>query len=234
MQKPEADYIKGISPAIAIEQKVNTHNPRSTVGTSSEIYEYLKLLFARIGKTYSPISGQEVKQHSVTDVVDFIESIPEGIPVIIGSEIEQNTGRNLSDQLQILRQQGFTRLFQNGKIIKLDDLLNQIQAVGDLTCEKSIHKTQDLPPQLQIVIDRLTVDANDKDQRSRLADSVQSAFLKDMGNALCIYLMQINMKRKCFPTVSKQMGLSLKSPLRTSLALIILMEPVEHVKVLGM
>ncbi len=137
MQKPEADYIKGISPAIAIEQKVNTHNPRSTVGTSSEIYEYLKLLFARIGKTYSPISGQEVKQHSVTDVVDFIESIPEGIPVIIGSEIEQNTGRNLSDQLQILRQQGFTRLFQNGKIIKLDDLLNQIQAVGDLTCEKS-------------------------------------------------------------------------------------------------
>ncbi|MGB4123704.1 MAG: excinuclease ABC subunit A, partial [Bacteroidales bacterium] len=71
MQKPEADYIKGISPAIAIEQKVNTHNPRSTVGTSSEIYEYLKLLFARIGKTYSPISGQEVKRHSVTDVVDF-------------------------------------------------------------------------------------------------------------------------------------------------------------------
>lgn len=154
MQKPEADYIKGISPAIAIEQKVNTHNPRSTVGTSSEIYEYLKLLFARIGKTYSPISGQEVKRHSVTDVVDFIESIPEGIPVIIGSEIEQNTGRNLSDQLQILRQQAFTRLFQNGKIIKLDDLLNQIQAVGDLTCEKSNSKTQDLP-QLQIVIDRL-------------------------------------------------------------------------------
>ena len=211
MQKPEADYIKGISPAIAIEQKVNTHNPRSTVGTSSEIYEYLKLLFARIGKTYSPISGQEVKRHSVTDVVDFIESIPEGIPVIIGSEIEQNTGRNLSDQLQILRQQGFTRLFQNGKIIKLDDLLNQIQAVGDLTCEKSNSKTQDLP-QLQIVIDRLTVDANDKDQRSRLADSVQSAFFEGHGECFVHIFNADKYETKVFSNRFEADGIEFEKP----------------------
>ena len=105
MSKPEVDYIKGISPAIAIEQKVNTRNPRSTVGTSTEIYEYLKLLFARIGVTYSPVSGKHVKRHNVTDVVDAILQKPEDTRIVISTPVISKTGRTIRDQLTIALQQ---------------------------------------------------------------------------------------------------------------------------------
>ncbi len=102
MEKPEVDYIKGVSPAIAIEQKVNTRNPRSTVGTTTEIYDYLKLLFARIGKTYSPVSGKEVKRDTVTSVVDAINKLPAGTRIMIASPLHIKKGRKLADELNLL------------------------------------------------------------------------------------------------------------------------------------
>src|SRR5690554_298899 len=110
IDKPEVDYIKGIPPAIAIEQKVNTRNPRSTVGTSTEIYDYLKLLYARIGKTYSPVSGTEVKRHRVTDVVNFINSYKDGTKMAVLTHIQLRNNRDLREQLEILMKEGFTRL----------------------------------------------------------------------------------------------------------------------------
>ena len=113
LDKPKVDAIKGIAPAIAIEQKVNSTNPRSTVGTATEIYDYLKLLFARIGKTYSPISGQEVKRDQVSDVVDLVKSKAEGTRFMLLAPIIPETGRSLAQKLQILAQQGFSRVLKN-------------------------------------------------------------------------------------------------------------------------
>lgn len=169
MQKPEVDYIKGISPAIAIEQKVNSRNPRSTVGTTTEIYEYLKLLFARIGTTISPISGKEVKRHSVSDVVNFIESLPEKTRLLITGKILIHDNGKLKEQLSVLLQQGFTRLFHKGKVLKLEEALDQTKIFSN-------SKT------LELVIDRLEV-SSENDNRSRIADSVQTAFYE--GNGKC-------------------------------------------------
>ena len=170
MSKPEVDYINGISPAIAIEQKVNNRNPRSTIGTSTEIYEYLKLLFARIGKTYSPVSNNEVKRHSVTDVVDFILSSEENSKVIISSPLIIKQGRTLHEQLQIIIQQGFTRLLVKNEIIKIDDFLNQFK-----------NKTSVKNSNLLLLIDRLVLNKADSDLPSRIADSIQTAFFEGEG-----------------------------------------------------
>lgn len=167
MQKPEVDYIKGISPAIAIEQKVNARNPRSTVGTSTEIYEYLKLLFARIGKTISPISNKEVKRHSVTDVVKFIENQPPGTKLIITSKIAIKGKQKVGNQLTVLLQQGFTRIFHDDAIIKIEDALEQ----------KGLLRNAD---HFELIIDRLSV-SDDEEIRSRIADSVQTAFYEGDG-----------------------------------------------------
>ncbi|MFZ4413839.1 MAG: excinuclease ABC subunit UvrA, partial [Bacteroidales bacterium] len=166
MSKPEVDYINGISPAIAIEQKVNNRNPRSTVGTSTEIYEYLKLLFARIGKTISPISGKEVKRDSISDVVDFISSHANGSKIIIAAPLLVKLGRSAEEQLQIIIQQGFTRLLIKDEIVKIEEFLqNQPKK------NKDIH----------ILIDRIVVNQEDEDLASRLADSVQTAFFEGEG-----------------------------------------------------
>jgi excinuclease ABC subunit A len=170
MSKPEVDYINGISPAIAIEQKVNNRNPRSTIGTSTEIYEYLKLLFARIGKTYSPVSNNEVKRHSVTDVVDFILNSEENSKVIISSPLIIKQGRTLHEQLQIIIQQGFTRLLVKNEIIKIDDFLNQYK-----------NKTSVKNSNLLLLIDRLVLNKADSDLPSRIADSIQTAFFEGEG-----------------------------------------------------
>jgi excinuclease ABC subunit A len=168
MQKPEVDYIKGISPAIAIEQKVNSRNPRSTVGTTTEIYDYLKLLFARIGKTYSPVSGNQVRRHVVADVVDFIKSL-EGKPkILITSPLKIISKRKFADQLTILLQQGFTRVFHKNEIIKIEDIL----------ASKSSPKESS---GISIVIDRLAIDRKDTELQSRLSDSVQTAFYEGDG-----------------------------------------------------
>ncbi|MBE0637181.1 MAG: excinuclease ABC subunit UvrA [Bacteroidales bacterium] len=171
MQKPEVDYIKGISPAIAIEQKVNVRNPRSTVGTSTEIYEYMKLLFARIGKTFSPVSGKQVQYHSVTDVVTFIENLPDETSVLITSDLKVKSGRKFEEQLAVLLQQGFTRVFIDSKILKIEELTKDNQAFSQIENHESI----------QLIVDRLTVNHDDKDQGSRVADSAQTAFYEGEG-----------------------------------------------------
>ena len=127
LQKPDVDQILGISPAIAIEQKVNTKNPRSTVGTSTEIYDYLKLLFARIGKTISPVSGTEVKSHQVSDVVDFISKYPEGSKVLVLAHY--NSERDNKTNLNILLQQGFSRVKIDNKIYRINDLLEDYKEI---------------------------------------------------------------------------------------------------------
>ncbi|HKI88764.1 MAG TPA: hypothetical protein VKA38_07050, partial [Draconibacterium sp.] len=170
INKPEVDFIKGIPPAIAIEQKVNTRNPRSTVGTSTEIYDYLKLLFARIGRTISPVSGKEVTRQSVTDVVDYINSLKEGTRLIIGSPLRKKNGRSLLQEAELLMQQGFSRLETNNEIKRIDELLD---AGSENFCNGECN----------IVIDRIVV-KYDEDAQSRIADSVQTAFFEGQGECI--------------------------------------------------
>ncbi len=166
IDKPEVDYIKGISPAVAIEQKVNSRNPRSTVGTSTEIYDYLKLLFARVGKTYSPISGNLVKRDTVSDVVNYIQSLPEDTKLLILSPLKPQADKTIRKQLELLAQQGFTRIQSNGEIHRIDEFLET----------KFSEKEQ-----IFIVIDRISVKKNDEDSENRLSDSVQTAFFEGDG-----------------------------------------------------
>ena len=173
ISKPECDYIKGIPPAIAIEQKVNTRNPRSTVGTSTEIYEYLRLLFARIGKTYSPVSGELVKKHQVSDIVNWVFSYPEGTRFAIFTPVVVPEGRTPKEQLEILQKEGYTRLFLDNKVYRIAEVLE----------DKHL-----LAQPAELLIDRLTV-SSEKNLRSRLADSAETAFFE--GHGVCrvrIYL----------------------------------------------
>lgn len=173
MSKPECDYIKGIPPAIAIEQKVNTRNPRSTVGTSTEIYEYLRLLFARIGKTYSPVSGEVVKKHQVSDIVNWVFSYPEGTRFAVFAPVVVPEGRTPKEQLEILQKEGYTRLFLEDKVYRVAEVLADERLLA-------------LPAEL--LIDRLAV-SSEKNLRSRLADSAETAFFE--GHGVCrvrIYL----------------------------------------------
>ncbi|MCK9220020.1 MAG: excinuclease ABC subunit UvrA [Bacteroidales bacterium] len=170
MSKPEVDYIKGISPAIAIEQKVNTLNPRSTVGIATEIYEYLKLLYARIGKTYSPVSGDLVKRDTITDLVDFIVALPDGSTVNLFAPLTINKKEgNLQTKCKVLMQQGFTRIRLDGKIFRLEDII-----------EKKIKSIKEI----FIVIDRFVVRHDDNELPARIADSVQTAYFEGQGNCM--------------------------------------------------
>jgi excinuclease ABC subunit A len=169
MSKPEVDQIIGISPAVAIEQKVNTRNPRSTVGTSTEIYEYLKLLYARIGKTYSPVSGNLVKRHRVDDVVNYILDLPSGSKVMILAPFSLKNGRKMKDQLTVLMQQGFTRIKLKDEISRIDELLED--AARMKKSGNSFH----------ILIDRIVNQEGDDSMRSRLADSVETALFEGEG-----------------------------------------------------
>ncbi len=162
LNKPKVTYIKGISPAIAIEQKVNSVNPRSTVGTSTEIYDYLKLLYTRVGKTYSPVSGTEVKKHSVSDAIDFVKGLGEGSKLILLSPIQIDKNKDLRKTMDVFLQQGFTRIMVNDQIIKIEDC--------DFTNAKN----------MSLVIDRIVV-SHDEDFYARLADSVQTAFYEGKG-----------------------------------------------------
>ncbi len=169
MNKPEVDFIKGIPPAIAIEQKVNTRNPRSTVGTSTEVYDYLKILFARIGKTFSPVSGKLVKRNNVSHVVDFVMTHNPDAKFMILAPCTKNTDRTPEEQLNILQQQGFTRAEYNGEIWQIEDLKGK----KITNCEKK----------LRILIDRVAV-KHDDETIARLADSVQTAFYEGKGNCI--------------------------------------------------
>ena len=165
MSKPEVDLIENISPAVAIEQKVNTSNPRSTVGTSTELYEYLKLMFARIGRTYSPISGVEVKRHSVSDVVDYIYSFPAGTRIHIFAPLTYDAGHPLRPQLEMLKQEGFMRISVKGTIVRIEDYLATPAEEG---------KTL-------LLVDRIQVKHDEDDQQARVAESVQTAFFEGRG-----------------------------------------------------
>lgn len=178
MEKPEVDYIKGVSPAIAIEQKVNTRNPRSTVGTTTEIYDYLKLLFARIGKTYSPISGKEVKRDTVTRVVDQINTFGEGTRIMIACPLHVKKGRKLAEELNLLLSKGFARIVVNGEVKFIEDLLN-----GEDPGSKK-KKTLKIDGDIEILIDRTTVNPADEDTTFRLGDSVQTAFFEGEGDCV--------------------------------------------------
>lgn len=168
INKPEVDFIRGIPPAIAIEQKVNTSNPRSTVGTSTEIYEYLKLLYARIGRTYSPLSGREVKKHSVTDVVDHIKALPAGTKVLLISPIKPDL-KNLASLLAEFKKEGLSRIFVKDTIVKIDDLKTPQESIDNDV--------------VNVVVDRLQV-STDEDFVSRCGDSAQSALL--IGKGVCV------------------------------------------------
>ena len=163
LDKPKVDNIIGIAPAIAIQQKVNTSNPRSTVGTSTEVYDYLKLLFARIGKTYSPISGQEVKKHSVTDVVDAVMRYPEGTKLLLLAPVSIPKDRTAEQVLKLLLQQGYARILYKEEIIRLE--------------EDNLPKNLD---NFQLVVDRVIV-RHDEDFQHRLADAVDTAFFEGKG-----------------------------------------------------
>ena len=167
LHKPKVDYIKGIAPAIAIEQKVNSTNPRSTVGTSTEIYDYIKLLFARIGKTYSPISGGLVKKHTVTDVINFVKEFEEKTKLLLLCPIAINEDRDIKTVLKVLSQQGYARLKYKEKIYRIDDLPTDEKSYSDL----------------KLVVDRIVVQDNE-DFYNRLADAVQTAFFE--GSGVCL------------------------------------------------
>lgn len=175
INKPECDYIKGIPPAIAIEQKVISRNPRSTVGTTTEIYEYLRLLFARIGHTYSPVSGQEVKRHTTEDVVECLRQYSEGTRFVIATPVIISAERTLKDQLEAYLKQGYSRLMVNGDFVRIDDFIN----------DKRIDEIR--PEDVMLVIDRMAVDFS-ADSISRISDSAETAFYEGQGQLRLILL----------------------------------------------
>ena len=191
MNKPECDFIKGIPPAIAIEQKVNNRNPRSTVGTSTEIYEYLKLLYARIGKTYSPISGSLVKKNSPEDLVECMKQRPEGTRFMLLAPIPKRKGRDLSDQLQIYLQQGFSRIALGKEIIRI---------------EEYAPKKGDKP---SLLIDRLSV-SDSNETASRLLDSAETAFYE--GNGTCMIQFMDEEKPHTFSIRFEADGMEFEEP----------------------
>ncbi|OIN56728.1 excinuclease ABC subunit UvrA [Arsenicibacter rosenii] len=187
MEKPEVEYIKGVSPAIAIEQKVTSRNPRSTVGTTTEIYDYLKLLFARVGITYSPVSGQPVRKDTVTSVVNYLYTFPAGQRVMVMAPLRIREGRTLADELKILLQKGYTRIVIDEKMIFLEEILE----AGFMMLEEQQIALADIrsqAPEISVLIDRSTVRFDDEgkpdeDNQYRFSDSVQTAF--NEGDGVC-------------------------------------------------
>lgn len=169
MAKPECDYIKGLPPAIAIEQKVNTRNPRSTVGTSTEIYDYLRMLYARIGHTFSPVSGKEVIKHTVQDTVAQILEYGDGTRIAVLTEISLPEGRTFDNQLEIFHKEGYSRLEKNGDFINISDLRSK--------------KVPASPKGYRLLIDRLSV-SHEKDEISRLTDSIETAYFEGNGKSI--------------------------------------------------
>ena len=191
LNKPKVEYIKGLSPAIAVEQKVNTSNPRSTVGTKTEIYDYLKLLFARIGKTFSPISGDIVKKNDVRDVLNHIKKFEVGEKFLLLSPVEINSKRSLSEKINIFIQQGFARIYHDGKILNLDNL-------------KNIPKKR-----FDLIIDRLIVRHED-DFYNRLGDSIEIAFYE--GKGVCSLVNLNNNTQKTFSNKFELDGIIFPQP----------------------
>ncbi len=198
MEKPDVEYIRGISPAIAIEQKVNTRNPRSTVGTATEIYDYLKLLFARIGQTFSPVSGKLVKRDTITDIVNYINSFPDEERVMILSPLAIINGRKIEDELKILLSKGYTRIVVRDTPLFVEEVLE------DLAELKGVN-----PNEIQILIDRAVVKRGDVDNQYRLADSVQTAFFEGHGQCV-VHIMGI--ETRIFNDRFEEDGMAFEEP----------------------
>lgn len=195
--KPECDFIKGIPPAIAIEQKVISRNPRSTVGTTTEIYEYLRLLFTRIGRTYSPISGQEVKKNSTEDIINCVQSYSDGTKFTIMSPLHINEERTVAEQLHMYIKQGYSRLFHGGDFKRIEDVVEK-EDVDNLKAED-----------IYLVIDRMSVD-NGKDSISRLVDSSETAFYE--GDGACRIMFLPSMICYDFSTKFEADGITFEEP----------------------
>ena len=176
LSKPECDFIKGLPPAIAIEQKVNSRNPRSTVGTSTEIYEYLRLLYARIGKTYSPVSGAEVKINSTEDILAQVRSYSDGTKFVILAPLHVVDGRTIQQQIKAYLLQGYSRLWVNGEFLRIDDLMEDEQKMEGLQISDTY-----------LLIDRMSV-SHEKDSESRLIDSAETAFYEGNGACRLVFL----------------------------------------------
>jgi excinuclease ABC subunit A len=197
MNKPEVDFINGIPPAIAIEQKVNSRNPRSTVGTSTEIYDYMRLLFARIGKTYSPVSGKEVKKHSADDIVDFLASLQQGTKVIIVSSGEIPEHIRMPEYFSFLTKQGFNRIEKDGELIRIEDI----------TSYDEFKPGQ----RINIVVDRLVID-HSPDTFSRAADSAQTAFQTGKGFCQVVVIAEDGIRRENFSNLFEEDGIMFQEP----------------------
>lgn len=197
MNKPDVDYIKGIAPAIAIEQKVISSNPRSTVGTSTEIYDYLKLLFARIGKTYSPISGKEVKKDTVTHIVDRLLAYEDDSTITIYSPLIPTNKRKLKEELSLLLQKGFVRIKHQDSIQKIESVLENKEVANSTFKEGDIY----------IVIDRVMLDHSD-DTINRLADSIQTAYFEGKGECL----VEVNSESFSFSDKFELDGMTFEEP----------------------
>lgn len=195
LDKPEVDSIKGISPAVAIEQKVISRNPRSTVGTSTEIYDYLKVLYARIGKTFSPISGEEVKKHQIEDALSYLKELNPNTRILLKSPFLLHD-RSLKDQLAILEQQGFSRLAFKGETVLIPDL--------DL---KSVKKPEE---ELEIIVDRLTAKLDSDDQINRWTDSLQTAFFE--GRGICKIEIHPSGESRLFSNKFEADGIEFEEP----------------------
>lgn len=198
MSKPECDFIKGLPPAIAIEQKVVARNPRSTVGTSTEIYEYLRLLFARIGRTYSPYSGNEVKVHTVEDVIACTKQYSEGTKFAILSPIHVVEGRSLDKQLEMEVQQGYSRIWHKGDFMRIGDALSDAEFMSKAA-----------PQDVYLLIDRMGV-SNESDAMSRLTDSVETAFYE--GNGRCRLVFPPSNLCYDFSTTFEDGGVAFEKP----------------------
>lgn len=197
MNKPECDYIKGIPPAIAIEQKVSSRNPRSTVGTSTEIYEYLRLLFARIGKTISPVSGEEVRKHQVSDIVAKMLSYPSGTRFIVLTKIVLREDRNLLEQLEILLKEGYSRV----------EVLGEMKRIDDLIAENITVNTEDV----MLVLDRLTCE-NDRATIGRFSESIETAFFEGEGECTVRFYAEKGIEDVSFSNRFEADGIQFEEP----------------------
>ena len=199
MSKPEVDYIKGIPPAIAIEQKVNTRNPRSTVGTSTEIYEYIKLLYARIGKTYSPISGKLVKKHEIEDVVNAAVKCPDGTKMIVLVPVVFPKERALKKQLENLQMQGYSRIEVDGETHRIQDFIDDDS------------KTEADSSEVHLIIDRFVVD-HSQSTISRMTDSVETAFSEGNGTCILKIITDVETKKLHFSKIFEADGIRFETP----------------------
>ena len=195
LDKPEADYIKGIAPAIAIEQKVTSNNPRSTVGTSTEIYDYLKVLFSRFGKTYSPISGKEVKKNNVTDVIDFLKTFETDEKAVILAPLHGFEKYGTQRQLEILKQQGYVRLYFKNEFLLIDDAIENTP--------KGIEKSE-------LVVDRISIDFSIEENVSRYGDSISLAYAE--GDGYCSVLSMKDNKIQTFSNRFELDGMEFQEP----------------------